>query len=107
MQIFAVGVGKNVGEDELLNIVSGNSQRLFMVHDFNYLFNFLAEVLRGACEGKHNSFISSPPPLNSFGQTKILSKGGDLFLETENNLGMEWHAALLKTLLMAVNFVTF
>lgn len=81
MQIFAVGAGKNVGEDELLNIVSGNSRRLFMVHDFNYLFNFLPEVLRGACEGKHNKFIPrTPSPSNPFGQMKILNKGGDLCL---------------------------
>lgn len=51
MEIFAVGVGPSIRENELLSIVSGSKERVFQVHDHRYLFNVLADVLRGACEG--------------------------------------------------------
>lgn len=51
VEIFAVGVGPSIRENELLSIVSGSKERVFQVHDHRYLFNVLADVLRGACEG--------------------------------------------------------
>ena len=80
MQIFAVGAGGDLREAELLNIVSGNSQRMFLARDVNYLFNFLADVLHGACEG--NTTISYPGhlpfPLKFFCANEDPYNGGEM-----------------------------
>ncbi|XP_078372853.1 vitrin-like [Oculina patagonica] len=59
VDIFAVGIGPDVRKDELLNIVSGRKERLFMVHDFHSLSTILADVLRDACEGSSGSGLDS------------------------------------------------
>lgn len=53
---IAVGVGPDIGHEELKKIAQNDTSRVFRTNNFQELQNKLADILKASCQGK-NSFV--------------------------------------------------
>ncbi|XP_078348187.1 uncharacterized protein LOC144633234 isoform X3 [Oculina patagonica] len=51
VRTVAVGIGQNIGDDELLEIAAGNPQYVIHVNDFDDLRKSLQQILTESCQG--------------------------------------------------------